>query len=78
MNNSFIADTPEMIDAFMLLRLKGALTLEAAGMKGRGHSAYAMIKRQFGLRGSKAAVLMQYTKLLQDKGILQPKTLVKG
>jgi hypothetical protein len=66
-----IADTPAAIEAFMLLRLKGALKLEIAGMKCRGHSAYAMIKQKFGLKGNKEKVYEQYVALLKQKGILQ-------
>ena len=41
--------------------LVGALKLEGAGMKRRGRSVYAIVKDEFGLRGSKRRVLEQLT-----------------
>ena len=41
--------------------LVGALKLEVAGMKRRGRSVYAIVKDEFGLRGSKRRVLEQLT-----------------
>jgi len=65
-------DTPEEQDAFRLLALKGALYLETKGMTRRGTSAYTLIKKEFGLKGSKQAVFDLYVQLLKDKGILRP------
>ena len=41
--------------------LVGALKLEVLGMKRRGRSVYAIVKDEFGLRGSKRRVLEQLT-----------------
>lgn len=40
-----IADTPEKIAFFQLCALRGALRLEAAGMKSRGKSALSIAKK---------------------------------
>jgi len=41
--------------------LVGALKLEVLGMTRRGRSVYAIVKDEFGLRGSKRRVLEQLT-----------------
>ena len=49
------------IDRARLIILKSALKLEVAGMTNRGMSAYQIVKKQFGFKGSKKAVLEQLT-----------------
>lgn len=56
---TLILDTPEQIDAFRFLSLRSALKLECIGMKRRGQSAYSIIKKEYGFKGSKKAVLEQ-------------------
>lgn len=51
--------TGPQIHAYRLLTLRAMLKLELAGMKRRGRSAYAILKSEFGFRGSRAAVLGQ-------------------
>ena len=51
------------IDAYRLLTLRAMLKLELAGMKRRGRSAYSILKSEFGLRGSRAAILEQLNAL---------------
>ena len=51
----------ENIDRARLIILKSALKLEVAGMTNRGMSAYQIVKKQFGFKGSKKAVLEQLT-----------------
>lgn len=65
-----IIDTPEKIQAFRLLTLKSMLKLEIAGMTKRGPSAFSIIKKEFGFKGSKQAVLSQYMDHLRALGIL--------
>ena len=65
-----IIDTPEKIQAFRLLTLKSMLKLEIAGMTKRGPSAYSIIKKEFGFKGNKQAVLSQYIDHLRALGIL--------
>jgi len=68
---SIIANTPEAVEAFNLLSLKGALKLEVKGMKAsRGFSAFKTVKARFGLTGNKAQVLVKFENLLREKGIL--------
>jgi len=49
--------TPEQFDFFQLVRIRGMLRLELAGMKCRGPSAYAQAKRLYNLSGSRQSVL---------------------
>jgi|TARA_R110000824_G_scaffold239078_1_gene427833 hypothetical protein len=59
-NEQLVADTPESINMFRMIALCGALKLELLGMKSRGPSAYAIIKREYGLRGNKQSVFDQF------------------
>ena len=59
-------DTPEGIEAYRILALKGALKLEIAGMKGRGRSAYSILKSEFGFKGSRQSVLDQLQKIVDE------------
>ncbi len=74
MNNTIICDTPEKINAFRLLALKGALKLETLGMKHSRGSVYAAIKKEFGLKGSKTSVYNQFVEMLKRDGILVDKS----
>jgi len=64
-------NTPSQIDAFRLLTLRGALRLEVMGMKRRGRSAYAIVKEEFDLKGSKQKVFDQFTEILQENDIMK-------
>jgi hypothetical protein len=69
---SIIIDTPDGIEAYRLLVLRGALKLEIAGMRrSRGSSAATVIKREFNLKGSNKSVLEQYEGILREKGVLR-------
>jgi hypothetical protein len=68
--SDMIADTPEKINAFRLLALKGALKMECLGMKRRGPSALSIVKAEFGFKGSKQKVYDLYVQHLKDTGIL--------
>jgi len=53
--------------AYRMLALKGALKLEMLGMRrSRGPSAFSIVKREFGLKGSRQAVLEKFTKMCED------------
>jgi len=56
--------TPDQIAHFRMLTLRAALKLEIAGMKKRGPSAYAILKKE-GFNGTRAAVLQQLNDQLQ-------------
>jgi hypothetical protein len=70
MSGEIVIDTPEGIQAFRLLALKGRLKLELAGLGFRGPSAFAMVKREFNLKGNKQSVYDQYVQMLKDRNIL--------
>ena len=56
-----VCDTPDKIAMFRMYTLRGALYLETLGMS-RHHaygSVYTRIKKEFGFKGTKLAVLMQ-------------------
>ena len=65
-----ICKTPESINAFRLLALKGAMKMEVIGMKKRGQSAFSMIKQEFGFKGNKQSVYDQYVTHLKTIGVL--------
>lgn len=48
-----------------MLAQKGALKLETLGLRHSGGSVYAMIKREYGLRGSKQSVYTQFCELVE-------------
>ena len=56
----------ENIDAFRLRTLHKMLKLETLGMTRRGQTAYAIIKQETGLKGSKQKVYDQLTELLKQ------------
>ena len=58
--------TPEQIARFRFATLRAALTLELAGMKKRGASAYTILKAE-GFTGTRAAVLQQLTEQLREQ-----------
>jgi hypothetical protein len=57
----------ENIANFRLITLRGALRLELRGMKRRGRSAYAIIKEEFHLKGSKQKVYDQFDKIVKER-----------
>ena len=54
------AITGDNIDLFRMSVLEKALKLELLGMKGRGRSAYSVIKSEFGLKGNRQSVYDQF------------------
>ena len=74
MNDSISLNTPEQISAYRLLMLASALKLETKGIYPiKGCSAYAQIKKEFALKGSKVKVLSQFDEMLIEAGIKQTK-----
>ena len=49
-----------------LIALKHALHLETVGMKRRGRSVYAIVREEFGLKGSRERVYEQFKKLVDE------------
>jgi hypothetical protein len=69
---NMIFDTPEAISAYRLIMLASALKLETKGIYPiKGRSAYAQIKKEFGLKGNKLNVLHQFNTMLVEAGIKQ-------
>ena len=62
-----ILTTPNQIEAYRQRVLQKMLRLEILGMKRRGQSAYAIIKAEFSLKGSKQKVYDQLTELLNKE-----------
>ena len=69
--NEIIADTPELIQSYQLIALKGALKLESLGMKGRGKSALSIVKGM-GIKAKTAKqALPLFVAMLREKGLLK-------
>ena len=66
MQEAIVIDTPAGIEGVRLCSLKGRLKLEMAGLKFRGGSTFAFVKRQFGFKGNKASVLRQFEAFIAD------------
>jgi len=60
------AITGDNIDLFRMSILEKALKLELLGMKGRGRSAYSVIKSEFGLKGNRQSVYDQFVAYRQS------------
>ena len=69
------ASTPEEVEAYRLLALRGALKLESVGLKtSKGKSAFSIVKKMTGLPGRSAKELLPlYEDLLREYGILSLK-----
>jgi hypothetical protein len=60
-NSGFVITGEANIRMWRMLTMKHALRLECLGMKHSQGSVYALVKREFGFKGSKASVLAQLT-----------------
>ena len=65
-----VADTPYKIDLLTLLYLRRNLRLEVVGLKGRGRTAYSVLKQELGIKGSRQKVLDIFNEIIevQQKG----------
>ena len=61
-----LLDNEQQIAEFRLRTLHKMLKLEILGMTRRGQSAYAIIKAETGLKGSKQKVYDQLTEILKQ------------
>lgn len=50
---------------FRLCALRAGLKLERQGMRRRGRSAYAIVKREFGFKGNREAVYTQLCEVIE-------------
>jgi hypothetical protein len=58
---------PHEIQLFRLLTLRAGLRLEIRGLRvSKGRSCFAIIKQEFGLKGSREEVLEQFSDLIED------------
>jgi hypothetical protein len=70
--DGFILDTPGAIEAYRLLALRGALSLECQGMRrSHGPSVATIVKREFNLKGRNTKVLADFEVILRERGILR-------
>ena len=73
-NNTIVISGKEEVNAFRLLSLKSALSLECKGLKmSRGRSAFSIIKDEFGFKGNKEKVLAQFITHLTNIGVYCPR-----
>jgi len=63
-------DTPDQIEAFRLLSIRGRLKLEMLGIKFRV-STFGYVRREFGFKGTRQKVFNQYEAMLRERGIIQ-------
>lgn len=70
-DHGIILTSPDQINAFALLSLKGRLKLESIGMKGRGLSALTLVKSITGLKAKTAKEMLPlFENYLREKGVL--------
>jgi len=50
---------------FRMLTLRAGLRLEVKGLRRSGRSFYAIIKKEFGLKGTRESVLAQFDEMLE-------------
>lgn len=65
-----VHDTPNEIEAFRMLVIRGRLKLELKGIKFRINT-FASVRRQYGFKGNRLSVYNQYEALLREKGYLK-------
>jgi hypothetical protein len=61
-----ILTDPDQIAVARMLTLRKGLQLEIKGMRHSGRSCYSIIKRDFGLTGTRAQVLEQFEQLIPN------------
>jgi hypothetical protein len=74
MDGAIVIDTPEGIEAYRLLALKGALKLEARGLRFKGGrvSAAQAVREAMGVTTrNKAKLLEEYEAWLRERSLLQ-------
>jgi len=68
MQEGKVFDTPETINNYRMRVLLSGLRGEIKGIKlCRGRSCYAVIKEEFGLKGNKEKVLVQFKAILNNQ-----------
>ena len=54
------------IDTYRLVAMRSALGLEVLGMKHRGGSVYALVKKEFGFKGNKQKVFDLFNEYVDE------------
>jgi len=72
-NESFSLTEPHQIAAYRLITMYHGLKAEVKGFRLTSKvNCFALVKREFGLRGTKVKVLAEFKALLQEHGVLSP------
>ena len=71
-NESFSLTEPHQIAAYRLITMYHALKADVKGFKMTRINVFAIIKKEFGLKGSKVKVLAEFKAILQENDILSP------
>lgn len=72
-SGGFSVTGPEAIRFYRMAVLQGALSLEIKGLRHSRGSAYATIKREYGLKGSRESVLKQFKVLVEEASASIPR-----
>lgn len=81
MTKSVVLDTPEQIQMFRLLTLRQGLKLELKGMRmsSKSRTAYSILKKEFGMKGSRQTVLDELDRIRDEiMGITPQPPATKG
>ena len=60
-----IAENKYQIQLYSMLALRARLKLELVGLKGRGRTAYSLLKQELGIKGSRQKVLDKVNEIIQ-------------
>jgi hypothetical protein len=71
-NESFILTEPHQIAAYRLITMYHGLKAEVKGFRMTRINVFALVKREFGLKGTKVKVLAEFKAMLQEAGVLSP------
>ena len=69
-DNGFILDQPHQISAYRLITMYHGLRAEVKGFRMTRINVFALVKKEFGLKGTKVKVLAEFKSLLQEAGVL--------
>lgn len=72
-NESITLDQPHQIAAYRLITMYHGLKAEVKGFRLTGKvNCFALVKREFGLKGTKVKVLAEFKAMLQEAEVLSP------
>ena len=60
-----IAENKYQIQLYSMLALRARLRLELVGLKGRGRTAYSLLKEELGIKGNRQEVLDKVNEIIQ-------------